>query len=955
MIRNFLYEIHTQSSNRGLFTIMSLAIILSTQLLSGCRALVHPFASAPFLRAAYASSSSYSSFTAASKNTCHKNDRSCRSSLYSTVPSRQQVERQGDVSSCANSIEWINGVTSRVIAHDQDFLKPALDTRKYRCIVLPNNLQVLIVSDPETDVEAAAVHIKAGHFDDPDTRAGLAHFNEHMLFLGTEKYPKENDFETFVGKNGGITNAYTDMEDTNYYFSVAPLDHDDMEFMDDGDEEEDELEEEQHEEEEEELQEEIEENYSAEEDNERVSQALAGGLDRFAQFFIAPLFNEEAVERELRAIDSEHLNSFTSESWRNYQLLKSTCNPNHPFSKFGCGNYKTLTNGGNINGSDAVSSGGSSPVPALKEFWKEKYVTENMKVCVLGRASLDEIQKEVEKAFSGVRSNGSGESEKIDVSDAIFQKEHKNYGVAFGPEHLGLIREYVPLVEERTIKLLFATPPNDDPAIVESRPDRVVTHLLGHESPGSLHALLLEDGLINDLSSGVGLTTSDFSLCSLTLYLTPKGMAQRDHVLSLVWQYISLVKSTAEKNDEVMEGYHEELRQISKTQFQFRENGDPTDFCSAAAELLHEYVPEKVLVGSSMPGPYNATITKAFLERLRPDNCIVNIQNSDFEAGNDGEYECSAASASWQFEKWYKAKYREVKIAPSLHEKWSSIANIDSRLHLPAMNSFLPTDFSLRSEDPEAKESFSEEIDYRKEMPKLLLERPGLQLWHKMDRTFKVPKTHLRLFLTSPDVYRSPRSMTLMRIYVKVLEDDLNSYIYDASIAGCSARVTCLPSGISISVRGFSEKLPHLLDVVTGRMLTIIEEMKSADHSSGLYLKFDKATKNLLRETKNFRLESPYETASYISRVLLEHNVWHVSNYIAELEGEIANRHPLTLGECAKVAEEALTQRLMVSVSPSINYAQVFAFICFTNIVNLFCRPRFCAWGTSTKGERTMW
>jgi Secreted/periplasmic Zn-dependent peptidases, insulinase-like len=164
MTRTFSYDIHLHSSNRGFFT-MCLAIILSTQLLTGCRAFVHPLASAPFLRAAYASSSS--SFTFASKNTCHKNDRSCGSSLHSTV--QQDVQSRGTDTTAA-----MNGRT-RIVANDQDFLKPALDTRHYRCIVLPNNLQVLIVSDPETDVEAAAVHIKAGHFDDPDTRAGLAH------------------------------------------------------------------------------------------------------------------------------------------------------------------------------------------------------------------------------------------------------------------------------------------------------------------------------------------------------------------------------------------------------------------------------------------------------------------------------------------------------------------------------------------------------------------------------------------------------------------------------------------------------------------------------------------------------------------------------------------------------------------------------------------------------------
>ena len=643
---------------------------------------------------------------------------------------------------------------------------------------------------------------------------------------------------------------------------------------------------------------------------------MKGGLDRFAQFFISPLFSEDAVERELRAIDSEHLNSFTSESWRNYLLLKSSCDQSHPFSKFGCGNYHTLTNGGNITGDDAVSSGGSSPVPALKEFWSTKYVAENMKVCVVSRGSLDNIQKEVEMAFAGVRSSGVEFVPKEVDPSVVFQKEHSKYGVAFGKKEMGWIREYVPLVEQRSIKLLFATPPNDDPVIEENRPDRVLSHLLGHEAPGSLHSLLLEEGLINDLSSGSGISSSDFSLCSLSLQLTPKGMANRDYVLDLVWQYIQLVKETVETNDDIMEKYHEELRQISKTHFEFRENGDPTDFCSSAADMLHDYPAERLLLGSALPGPYNATVTKEFLDRFTPENCIVNIQNSDFDEDDSNgnvEFEVSASSADWQYEKWYRAKYRQVKIKDSLVEKWSNVKDIDPRLHLPAMNSFLPTDFSLRCDDAESQESFDPNIDYRKEMPKLLLEKDGLQLWHKMDRTFRVPRTSLRLLLTSPDVYRSPKSMTLMRIFGKILDDDLNSYIYDASLAGCRARVTCLPTGISISVNGYSEKLPHLLDVVTGRMLSIIDEMKQADEASGLHLKFDKAKKNLLRETKNFRLESPYETASYISRVLLEHNVWHVSNYINEMEGDYAEKNPLSLYDCAVIAEESLTQRLLAT------------------------------------------
>lgn len=127
----------------------------------------------------------------------------------------------------ATTLESLTEATKTVvIATDSEFIKSDPEKRQYRAITLSNQLTVLLASDPTTDVEAASVHVRAGHFDDPANRAGLAHFHEHMLFLGTEKYPEENDYEDFLGKNGGMSNAYTDMEDTNYYFNVSPLDHD---------------------------------------------------------------------------------------------------------------------------------------------------------------------------------------------------------------------------------------------------------------------------------------------------------------------------------------------------------------------------------------------------------------------------------------------------------------------------------------------------------------------------------------------------------------------------------------------------------------------------------------------------------------------------------------------------------------------------------------------------------
>jgi nardilysin len=67
---------------------------------------------------------------------------------------------------------------------------------------------------PARDHAAAALTVGVGSFNDTDELHGMAHFVEHMVFMGSKKYPGENDFDTFLTKHGGGCNAYTDMECT---------------------------------------------------------------------------------------------------------------------------------------------------------------------------------------------------------------------------------------------------------------------------------------------------------------------------------------------------------------------------------------------------------------------------------------------------------------------------------------------------------------------------------------------------------------------------------------------------------------------------------------------------------------------------------------------------------------------------------------------------------------------
>nr|XP_045607622.1 insulin-degrading enzyme-like [Procambarus clarkii] len=233
------------------------------------------------------------------------------------------------------------GVKERV----ESIVKSEEDQREYRALILDNGLKVLLISDPATDKSAASLNVHVGSMSDTRELPGLAHFCEHMLFMGTEKYPCENEYNKYLSEHGGSSNAYTAADHTNYYFDVAP-------------------------------------------------DAFAGALDRFSQFFVTPLFTESAVDREVNAVNSEHEKNIQNDYWRLAQLEKSTADPEHDFSKFGTGNKETL---------DIIpKEQGINVRDALLQFHAKWYSSNIMAVAVLGKESLEELEAMVISLFTEV-------------------------------------------------------------------------------------------------------------------------------------------------------------------------------------------------------------------------------------------------------------------------------------------------------------------------------------------------------------------------------------------------------------------------------------------------------------------------------------------------------------------------------------------------------------------------
>ena len=92
------------------------------------------------------------------------------------------------------------------------------------------------------------------------------------------------------------------------------------------------------------------------------------------------------------------------------------------------------------------------------------------------------------------------------------------------------------------------------------------------------------------------------------------------------------------------------------------------------------------------------------------------------------------------------------------------------------------------------------------------------EVWHKVDRTFRRPKTNLYMDVLAPAAYESPRGAILTAICFRLLGDELTEYAYPAEIAGLTYMVRRHTTGFYIVVEGQSHKLPLLAARVLQRV-----------------------------------------------------------------------------------------------------------------------------------------
>ncbi|TPX31670.1 hypothetical protein SmJEL517_g05085 [Synchytrium microbalum] len=646
----------------------------------------------------------------------------------------------------------------------EDIVKSEADDRSYRLVTLSNELDILLISDPTTDKASAALDVHVGHLVDPEEVAGLAHFCEHLLFMGTEKYLEENAYNSYLSDHGGNSNAFTAVEDTNYYFDVN-------------------------------------------------ANHLEGALDRFAQFFIAPLFLENTTDRELQAVDSEHKKNLQSDSWRLFQLEKDLSCPTHPYHKFGTGSMETLKDDLVANGRDIRKY--------LFDFHDSYYSANIMKLVILGKEPLDTLMEWAVSMFSAVK--------------------NKSIKVPSFPGHPLTSNELLkqilvkPVKDMKLLELTWPFP--DTTQDYKIHPAEYISHLIGHEGEGSILAVIKQRGWALSLSGGVHSGGTNFDFFKINVELTDEGLGHWEEIVVICFQYITLIKK------EVHEWIYTECQALARLAFRFKEKGNPSSYCTSLAGNLQHFEKADVLSGNYIFHEYRPDVIQRYFDYLRPDNFRIMVVSPSFDA------------AGWSKARYYGTEYTVTAFSDTLQQALkTSILSTDSELHLPEPNDFIPTNFDVkRIPKPETMQ-----------YPSIIRETPTIRLWHKKDDTFFVPKVYTTWLIKNPYAYASPRNTVLARLFTELMKDYLSEYSYYAEVAGLHYGLDIQTDGVLLTMDGYNDKLSILLSKVVDKIKHFHVDSK----------RYEVVKEQHERMYKNFSKEAPTAHAMYWSSYMLQEKMW---------------------------------------------------------------------------------
>lgn len=678
------------------------------------------------------------------------------------------------------------------------------DTRSLETFILPNQLKVLLISDPEAEKAAASMDVAVGSGANPVEIPGLAHFLEHMLFLGSEKYPEADSYQSYISANGGSHNAFTAYENTNYFFDVRP-------------------------------------------------EAFAGALDRFSRFFIDPLFTADYVQRERHAVDSEFQAKRRDDSRRVHEVTKQVMNAEHGWSNFAVGDLRSLSDSENLQIRDA-----------LIDFYQQYYSANLMSLVVSGPQSLDELRGLVEMRFSDI---------------ANFQAEpYVDKAPLFSEEQLPLQLEIQTLRQQRTLSLTFPVAPTREHW--RSKPLYFIGSLLGYEGKGSLFSLLKSQQLATGVSAYTAIDLPGQASFQVNIELTDDGLDQIDRITTLFFGYVNLLRQQG-----LNASLYQEESELAALQFQFRDQPQPIHEVMMLAQMQQRYPAENLLNANYLLESFEPALIDSYLQQLTPDNLLLTLQHPQVTPELT--------------ETRYNAGYRFASIDAQRLSLWQE-ADPDTDLQLRQLNPFIPDSLALTERDDPASD-----------LPIALRDEPGFSLWYQQDQQFQRPRADVYFAFMTHLALASAENAVMLELYTRVLNDQMNEMLYDASLAGLNVSLYPHLRGFSLQISGYNDKQPLLLDA-------LLQEMQ---HPEITPARFERVRQQLEERLINQRQEGPYQLAmQQLFTALMSR--WSTEDRLAALENVTPEQLQQFLSELFTEAEVRLLAHGNITADTALNMSQ---------------------------------
>lgn len=587
----------------------------------------------------------------------------------------------------------------------------------------------------------------------------------------------------------------------------------------------------------------------------------------FSSFFTCPLFTESATLRELNAVDSENSKNLQNDSWRKFQLIKSLAKEGHPLNAFATGNLETLKT--------KPESMGINIRDACIDWYKKYYSANLMKLVVYSSESLDVQQKWVEEKFSSIPNYNT--------------VRPTSSPDAYGPNETSKLVVLVPIKDLKSIEMHFSFPPTE--MLFKSKPTRYLSHLIGHEGKGSILAALKEKGWANGLSCFQYQSYQDFSTFSISITLTDEGVKNTDEIVDCVFAYIGMLRKEGPK-----EWIAEECKSIMDMDFRFISKSEPSSYAIQLANNQHIYPPELTIAGEQLIFEVDSTGSVPFLNQLTPENCIIICSHKGLAGTTDLK------------ERWYESDYSLKNLTAEQISRWTKVnASWESLLHLPEVNPFVPTDFTIRNtaetvaikpvlidkkliglesfDDSaiisvddvvvnDSKETSTNEISISSSLLGNLLHN-----WFIPDNIFLIPKLNIIIMLESLYCNATPLNVAFTELLCDCIKENMIEYAYYADCAGLYHDVKLEIRGMELVFYGYQEKIPVLLNKA------IAELQKLCSDAPCKEALFKRLKETKLRSYYNMLFSQPYSHCINGSGICLEEPKF----YYAEKHAALSN------------------------------------------------------------------